>query len=522
MATTAFLALLYLAAYSSGLQLKIEGRRTRHELLRRGNINGTATLSNNADISYYTNLTLGGEVFTALVDTGSSDLWVAGSITDSVDTGATSGVSYAVGGVKGPIKTSTLQFAGYTVQDQAFLEVTPDGDNKKGAGLIGLGPTSGSNIYITLNASVGYAVLDRIFLQNTSTPNYLTVLLGRTQDPTDVFPGDISIGDLLDGYSNVESQPKLEVTIVPVREFSDQHFQVLLDQDGLLGPDGQPVSITTEVDRTSNSKQATVVVDTGFSLSQVPKSVADAIYSRFSGAEYHNITGIGEAWIVPCDEEVNITFKFSGNSYHIHPLDATMDPSLLGLTGVVNSQGQSSCIGSFQPISFSTSGEQTNRGDPYLQFLSTTDPTEAHSDFVAVRLNGNDTTGRQTLSGPTSSGSGGGLPRAVYFGIAAGALGLGLLLMVCAFFMTRRRKQGNTSYRPVSSPSPPVDMQLNAANPPRYSLPPQYNCTSSEPYYDQPQVPTQAQLYDPQPEPHSQRMSSVQYGGSYQSPWGGR
>ncbi len=52
--------------------------------------------------------------------------------------------------------------------------------------------------------------------------------------------------------------------------------------------------------------------------------MADAIYSRVSGAEYRNITDIGEIWIVPCDEEVNITFKFSGNSYHIHPLDATM------------------------------------------------------------------------------------------------------------------------------------------------------------------------------------------------------
>ncbi|KAK0504256.1 aspartic peptidase domain-containing protein [Armillaria luteobubalina] len=547
MASKAFLALLCFVGYSSGLQLKIEGRRTLHELLQRGNIDGTAALSNNADISYYTNLTLGGEVFTALIDTGSSDLWVAGSITDSVDTGSSSGVNYAVGGVQGPIKTSTLQFAGYTVPDQAFLQVTPDSNNKKGTGLLGLGPTSGSNIYATLNTSAGYAVLDRIFLQNTSTPNYLTVLLGRTQDPTDVFPGDISIGELLDGYSNVASEPKLEVTTVPVRESSDQHFQILLDQNGLLGPDGQPVSITTGVDQTSNSKQATAVVDTGFSMSQVPKSVADAIYSRFSGAEYRNVTGLGEVWIVPCDEEVNITFKFSGNSYYIHPLDATMDASLLGITGVANSQGQSSCIGSFQPIGFTPSGntydmilgmsflrnvyavfnfgdfvaggnDTTNRGDPYLQFLSTTDPAEAHSDFVAVRLKGNDTTGGQSLNGPSSSGSGSGLPKAVYFGIAAGALGLGLLLMVCAFFMNRRRKQSSPSYRPISSPAPPVDMQLNAAGPPRYSVPPQYNYALSEPYHNQPQMPTQAQMYDSRPGAYS-HMASTQY---YQNPWGGR
>ncbi|SJL07766.1 uncharacterized protein ARMOST_11116 [Armillaria ostoyae] len=422
MAISVFFALLCLAGYSSGLQLKIEGQRNvrpRHELLRRGNIDGTAGLNNVKDIGYYTNLTLGGQLFTVSIDTGSSDLWVAGNITDSIDTGKTSEVVYVVGEAGGPVKLSTLQLAGYTVQDQAFMQVTPDSDTI-GTGLIGLGPTSSSNIYATLNTSAGYAVLDRIFLQNTSTPNYLTVLLGRTQDPTDVFPGDMSIGELLDGYSNVESQPKLEVTVVPVRESGNQHFQILLDEDGISGPDGKPISITTEVNQTSNSKQATAILDTGYTFSQVPKSVADAIYSRFSGAEYRNVTDVGNVWIVPCDEEVNITFKFSGNSYYIHPLDATMDPSLVDLPdlhNLVNSEGQSSCIGSFQPIAsaaisdtydmilgmsflrnvyavfnfgdFVAGGNDTTiRGDPYIQLLSTTDPAEAHSDFVTVRLSG--------------------------------------------------------------------------------------------------------------------------------------
>ncbi len=92
-------------------------------------------------------------------------------------------------------------------------------------------------------------------------------------DPTDVFPGEISIGELLDGYSNVESEPKLEVTIVPDGESIQQHFQILLDEDGMIGPDGKPIHITTAVRQTSNSKQATAMLDTGFSLSQVPKYV---------------------------------------------------------------------------------------------------------------------------------------------------------------------------------------------------------------------------------------------------------
>jgi hypothetical protein len=34
-------------------------------------------------------------------------------------------------------------------------------------------------------------------------------------------------------------------------------------------------------------------------------------------------------------------------------------------------------------------GSTSNTSDPYIQILSTTDPAEAHADFVATRLSGN-------------------------------------------------------------------------------------------------------------------------------------
>lgn len=83
----------------------------------------------------------------------------------------------------------------------------------------------------------------------------------------------MSIGETLDGYSDVLDEPKLDVSIVPIRESGDQHFQILLDAGGLKGPDGKTIPVKTAVDETSNKQQATAVVDTGFSLSQVPRSV---------------------------------------------------------------------------------------------------------------------------------------------------------------------------------------------------------------------------------------------------------
>ena len=82
-------------------------------------------------------------------------------------------------------------------------------------------------------------------------------------DPTDTFPGDLTVGSILDNYTDIEKQPKLEVTEVPVRESGDQHFQVLIDAGGIIGPDGKSIKVHTEVDETQNKKQATAVIDTG-------------------------------------------------------------------------------------------------------------------------------------------------------------------------------------------------------------------------------------------------------------------
>lgn len=47
-------------------------------------------------------------------------------------------------------------------------------------------------------------------------------------------------------------------------------------------------------------------------------------YNRFSGAEFANVSAVGAVWIVPCDLEVNLTFKIGGVRYPIHPFDATL------------------------------------------------------------------------------------------------------------------------------------------------------------------------------------------------------
>ena len=93
----------------------------------------------------------------------------------------------------------------------------------------------------------------------------------RDDDPSDIFPGELTVGELVEGYENITSQPQLNVTQVSISERGDQHWQLSVDDDGVIGPDGKPIDIDTSVKQTSNKGQVTAVLDTGFSLPQVPK-----------------------------------------------------------------------------------------------------------------------------------------------------------------------------------------------------------------------------------------------------------
>jgi hypothetical protein len=148
-------------------------------------------------------------------------------------------------------------------------------------GIIGLGPATGSVIFNLLDGAPGSdPVADNIFAQNKSTPHFITTLLGRSTDPTDPFPGSLTIGEVLPGFEAVTQQPKLQVTRPP--RSIDQHWMALLDEDGVV-VNGKKIQLPdTIVEGTANKKKLTAVFDNGFSLPQVPKfvTVVGRTYAR--------------------------------------------------------------------------------------------------------------------------------------------------------------------------------------------------------------------------------------------------
>jgi hypothetical protein len=160
--------------------------------------------------------------------------------------------------------------------DHFLVEVTPSSDSPEGFGLIGLGPSSGSQVLTTLENSAGDPPIDRIFRQDTSVPNFITILLNRPNDTAEPYTGELTISEVLPLFQNISSQPKVPVTLLQSSLSANQHFSVLLDSDGIIGPDGNAIKTTSNASLAPNHNpdQLQIVFDTGFSMPQLPEWVA--------------------------------------------------------------------------------------------------------------------------------------------------------------------------------------------------------------------------------------------------------
>ncbi|KAF6755779.1 aspartic peptidase domain-containing protein [Ephemerocybe angulata] len=362
-----------------------------NELSRRDPV----SVGNTGNAQYVANITVAGNSVPVLLDTGSSDLWVYFSQQPADPSSITDTGKKVEAFVR-------LTFGGYTVNDQAFLLVedtssfTGDIRSQGYQGLFGLGPNSGSVIRKGLDKNNADTMLQNVFNGAKLKDNYITLLLDRKNDLSEPFKGEMTISEVVPGFENITAMPRLDVETVT---------RLL---NGVIGPDGLPIAFDSIVPRAPDG-QLVAVIDSGFTFSQVPRDIADAIYGRVNGAVYDSTN---EWWLLPCGQYLNISFNFGGRNYPVHPLDVVDDNF-----SKVDATGKKVCIGSFQPITsaFSLLGhydmilgmnflrsvytlynfgswiENGTQDNPYIQMSSFTDPVAARKDFVQLRLAGQDT-----------------------------------------------------------------------------------------------------------------------------------
>ncbi|KAF9783230.1 acid protease [Thelephora terrestris] len=387
-----------------------------NDLSKRG-VNSSVPITNTYNAEYISTITLGGSSFPVLLDTGSSDLWVAGSVSQTTSLGKSETLSYAIGKAGGEIQAATLDFAGYTVNNQAYVQVLDTSTfsfniQAQGfSGLIGLGPNSGSKIYDDLSGSTGYSVLNRIFTENNVSSPSITFYLDRANGTAISNNGMLTIDEVLPQYSNITSYTKLSVDKVHRLTDADQHWQVFTDANGIIGPDGNTITLKS-IAPSAPKGQLVAVIDTGFTLTQVPRYVSDAIYGCVPGAVFDSKN---QFWTVPCDSLINVSFEFGGVQIPIHPLDTVMSEF-----NYKDANGNTACVGSFQPITsaFSLLGEYDMvlgmsflrnvytyidfgnfvKGgsfsyNPFVYLMPVTNQAQAHADFVTARMGGVDVSG---------------------------------------------------------------------------------------------------------------------------------
>ncbi|KAF8524419.1 acid protease [Hysterangium stoloniferum] len=508
-------------------------RRLPSRFQRRANT--TTSITSDGNTQYTAKINVGSADFVVTLDTGSSDLWISGNVPTTSGLGTTASITYAVGEVAGEINKAVATFSGFVVPDQNYSTsiqpaslphslshprppvLVPPGSASGFTdidGILGLGPSSSSVVRSRIGDASGAPFLDRVFRQNVSTPNFITFTLGREGDTGSTIQGQLTIGELIPGLEAVATQPQLPVKALPGPLKTDQHWSGTIDS--IIGPDGKTISVDSVVPGVSGGK-AVVIYDSGFTLPQVSHDVSDAIYGRVRGASFDTQDNV---WLVPCDQEVNLTIVIGGQKYPVHPLD-TVSSDL----NATNANGDTVCVGTFQPITTAldgtfdfimgmgflrntytsinfgdfVDGDTANRSDPYMQLLALTDPAAAHKDFVALRLNGKDTTGDaahsllpagETQHSPQSTAQ---KAKSAFFrywiyiiAAVAGLLALSLVVCVwrCCCGGARRGKWGGRgrtgpglgggnrgfqtagTYRPLQDPAPQAAMGMHPMGPP--------------------------------------------------------
>ena len=155
------------------------------------------------------------------------------------------------------------------------------------------------------NDTQGLTFMTNLFLQNASAPNLFTVLLGRSYDKDGPEEGAFTISEYVSGLEDVAQQTKLFRTPAQTN-LSVEQPRWSVQMDGMI-VNGKPfVFNQSSVPEADPGKQV-VVLDTGFTFSQIPPAAVDFIYSSIPDAVFNETSGL---WNVPCECTTNLTFGF--------------------------------------------------------------------------------------------------------------------------------------------------------------------------------------------------------------------
>ncbi|KAH8111057.1 acid protease [Phellopilus nigrolimitatus] len=336
---------LWAKAHRDSLIAKYSGQPTDARRRTRRTSGTNLIVNQNADSTYYGSLAIGTPpvAFNVILDTGSSDLWIAdqscttcGGV-PAFDSSASSSfknlttpfsITYGSGAAQGALAQDTIQMAGFSVSKQTFAvcdQITSGLLNDPVSGLMGLA--------FQKIASSGATPFWQNLVQSGSWDSpVMSFQLTRFVEKQNAQPlepgGTFTMGfvntSLYTGNIDFQNIPGGQGTywILPLTQLTVQGSSVTL-------PSG------------SSSYAA---IDTGTTLVGGPSSVISAFYAQIPGAT----AGTGNYqgyYIYPCSTDVAVTMTFGGQTWPISSTD-------FQLTQLSSSE----CLGGFFELDMSGSG----------------------------------------------------------------------------------------------------------------------------------------------------------------------
>jgi len=311
-------------AYREAVTIKFTPglNRTKSAKFRRQNAASIPLTNLGFDTTYFAQVSIGtpGTQFNVILDTGSSDLWVAGNQCQGCGTAQSFNPSssssaqttqqpidlqYGSGEAQGLLTSDTVSMGGFTVSKQQFVTAQQvsqgllQGDL---SGLLGLGFNTIAQTQATpfvqalaqgtqLKSQEMSFFLDRLInVQNAQdeAPGG-TFTIGGTN--TSLFQGDIDFVNLPSGV-----QPSF--WLLPVTA---------------VGIQGTTLNV-------NSGTQSLAAIDTGTTLIGGPTSAVTEIYSKIQGSQPLNGQMQGY-FSIPCNTQVSSSFTFSSKTWTIDPDD---------------------------------------------------------------------------------------------------------------------------------------------------------------------------------------------------------
>lgn len=284
---------------------------------------GSIVINDYENSQYYGKISLGtpAQSFNVIFDTGSSDLWVAGSKCGKscgthskyvsaksatyVANGTIFDIEYGSGPVSGYESQDILNFGGYNVKNQIFAEVTDA--SGLGAGYL-MGKFDGilGLAFPVLSVNKVPTAFQNLYAQGLVQQNLFSFFLGNSNDEA----GELLLGgiDSAKYTGDITWQPLSAAT----------YWQIALDGLSVRG--------------NKYASNAKAIVDSGTSLLTGPSEVVAQIAAQIGAKEI-----IAGEYMVECAYNAlpNIDFNIGGKIYALAPEDYLIPDGKLCLLGMM-------------------------------------------------------------------------------------------------------------------------------------------------------------------------------------------